>query len=128
MIIGSLNIRGGGSLLKRNCINKIIKAGNADVFLLQETKLEVIESSIVGNLWQKENIRWSYSKAEGRSGGLVILWKEQNFDLVFSFKGTGYIGIKLWWKDRFYYICNVYSPCSSQGKKKIMDGVAATSF
>lgn len=33
MIIGSLNIRGGGSLLKRKSISKIILQGKADIFL-----------------------------------------------------------------------------------------------
>ncbi|XP_058741467.1 uncharacterized protein LOC131613848 [Vicia villosa] len=119
MIVGSLNIRGGGSSFKRNCISKIIKSGNADIFLLQETKLEVIDSVIAGSLWQNENVGWSFSKSEGRSGGLVILWRENIFDLVFSFKGTGYIGIKIWLKDSYYYICNIYSPCSFQGKKEL---------
>lgn len=36
MIIGSLNIRGGGNTLKRRRVSSLIKKGGTDGFLLQE--------------------------------------------------------------------------------------------
>lgn len=43
MIIGSFNIRGGGSVLKRKRISKIIKEGRADIFLIQESQMDSVE-------------------------------------------------------------------------------------
>lgn len=42
MIIGILNIRGGGSIIKRKRIGRIIKERKVDVFMMQETKMEEI--------------------------------------------------------------------------------------
>lgn len=49
MIIRSLNIRGSGSKLKQNKISQVISMGNADLFLIQETKLEFINDRIAGS-------------------------------------------------------------------------------
>lgn len=50
MIIGLLNIRGGGSNVKRRRISQIIIQGNADIFLIQESKFSLVNSTIVGSL------------------------------------------------------------------------------
>lgn len=47
MIIGSFNIRGGGSVVKRRRICQIIKKGNADIFHIQETKFGDISVLLV---------------------------------------------------------------------------------
>ncbi|XP_058757308.1 uncharacterized protein LOC131630545 [Vicia villosa] len=46
------------------------------------------------------------------SGGLIIMWNSRNLDVVCSFRGVGYLGVKVILMERLYYICNVYSPCS----------------
>lgn len=51
MIIGTLNIRGGGNKIKRKRIRNIIKKGQADMFLMQETKMEEISYLIANNFW-----------------------------------------------------------------------------
>lgn len=49
MIIGSLNIRGGYNKVKRKIISQMIKVGNAYIFLIQETKLNCVDSSLVSS-------------------------------------------------------------------------------
>lgn len=56
MIIGSLIIRGKGSLLKRKRISNIIKAGNAEVILIQECKLKMVDQILVNSLWNREKV------------------------------------------------------------------------
>lgn len=41
------------------------------------------------------------------------MWKEGIFEVISSFKGDGFLGIKLGWKG------DVYSPCSLALKKKL---------
>lgn len=45
------------------------------------------------------------------SGGLIILWNNRIMEVLFSFRGSGYLRIKVRWKDKLYYVCNVYSYC-----------------
>ncbi|XP_058784882.1 uncharacterized protein LOC131659750 [Vicia villosa] len=99
MIIGSLNIRRGGSLLKRKRISKIIKEGNAEIFLIQESKLNKVDHNLVKLLWNREKVGWSYSSSTGNSGGITTLWKEESVEEIFSFKGEGFLGVKLCIKD-----------------------------
>ncbi|XP_058741846.1 uncharacterized protein LOC131614250 [Vicia villosa] len=116
MIIGSLNVRGGGSLLKRRRINSIINKGKADIFVIQETKVMLMEESIAKSFWRKDNIGYSFSNSVGRSGGLITLWKEDAVNVLHSFSGDGFLGIKAQWQGNFYYVCNIYSSCDLQRK------------
>ncbi|XP_058766616.1 uncharacterized protein LOC131640222 [Vicia villosa] len=112
MIIGSFNIRGGGGSAKRRRISNIISRGKADIFLLQETKLKSYSIGLANSFWSTESIGFLASDSEGLSGGLLILWKDSVCVVVHSFRGSGYLGVKVRWNNLFYYIVNIYSPCS----------------
>lgn len=47
MIIGTFNIRGRGSKLKRKKISQIISFGTTYIFMFQESKLEVVDHAII---------------------------------------------------------------------------------
>lgn len=49
MIIGSLNIQGGGNISKRKRISNIINSGKAKIFFIQESKLKSVDSSVVSS-------------------------------------------------------------------------------
>ncbi|XP_058777373.1 uncharacterized protein LOC131651709 [Vicia villosa] len=111
--------KGGGNFLKRKKVNSIISQGKADIFFIQESKLEVVDCATVSCFWRKVDVGWSFSKSSGASGGLIMLWKEGSFDVIHSFAGAGYLSIKLRWKGKNYYIVNVYSPCELNLKRKL---------
>ncbi|XP_058752845.1 uncharacterized protein LOC131626046 [Vicia villosa] len=119
MIIGTFNIRGGGSLIKRKRISKIIREGRADVFLIQESKLETVSPSLINSIWSCDSVGWSSIDSEGRSGGIITLWNTNTVEVILSFKGKGFLGIKVKWRDYTFYIVNIYSPCSLPLKKKL---------
>src|SRR4051812_1247954 len=119
MIVGSLNIRGGGNLIKRRRISSIIAKGKADIFMIQESKLEVVDSKIVKSFWVKDKIGWSCANSVGSRGGLITMWKEEIFEEILSFKGEGFLGVKLRCKDLSFYVVNVYSSCYLSQKKKL---------
>ncbi|XP_058777150.1 uncharacterized protein LOC131651507 [Vicia villosa] len=50
------------------------------------------------------------------SSGLLILWKEDSLEVISSFKEDGFLGIKVLWKEYYYYIINVYSSCALNKK------------
>ncbi|XP_058774477.1 uncharacterized protein LOC131648765 [Vicia villosa] len=40
-------------------------------------------------------------------------------EVICSFRGTGYLGIKVRWQDSYLYICNVYSSCELSLKREL---------
>ncbi|XP_058759249.1 uncharacterized protein LOC131632522 [Vicia villosa] len=119
MIIGSLNVRGCGSLVKRKQICRIIKQGNADCFLIQESKVKIVDRGLINILWGQESVGWSFTGSDGKSGGLITLWKESCCEVILSFNGVGFLGTKLRWRGNLYYVVNIYSPCDLASKRAL---------
>ncbi|XP_058768462.1 uncharacterized protein LOC131642211 [Vicia villosa] len=74
---------------------------------------------VAKSFWNVKGIGFSYSNSTGRSGGLITLWKEEGLEVIMSFKGEGYIGVKVNKDNNFFYLVNVYSSCDIV-KKRIM--------
>lgn len=89
MIIGSFNIRGGGILVKRRRISHTIAKGKAVFFLIQETKLVLLSLSLAHSFWFKEDIDYSVSDSVELSGGMIIMWKRREFEVICRFRGWG---------------------------------------
>ncbi|XP_058784109.1 uncharacterized protein LOC131658877 [Vicia villosa] len=56
-------------------------------------------------------VEWSFLEAVGASGGLLTMWKKDLFNLVFSFKGQGYLGLCVEKNGKLIYFVNVYASC-----------------
>ncbi|XP_058726536.1 uncharacterized protein LOC131597893 [Vicia villosa] len=69
-----------------------------------------MDDNLANSFWYSSEMSFSYSNSIDRSGGLLILWNDK-VEVVNSFKGEGYLGIKASWENKFYYVINVYSPC-----------------
>ncbi|XP_058776524.1 uncharacterized protein LOC131650829 [Vicia villosa] len=69
-----------------------------------------MDANLAKSFWYSPEVGFSYSNLLGRSGGLLILWNDK-VEVVNSFKGEGYLGIKACWENKCYYVINVYSPC-----------------
>lgn len=91
--------------------------------MIQESKLKEVDLAIIGSMWQKEKVGWSFSRSKGRSGGMKTMWKEGKMEIIFSFSKPGILGTKMKHLDRFFYIVNIYSPCSLQGKKDLWEEI-----
>lgn len=70
-------------------------------------------------LWRNTNVGYYFSNSSGLKGGLITLWKEGLMEVLLRFKGEGFWGIKITWKDHLYYIVNVYSSCILRKKKEL---------
>ncbi|XP_058742118.1 uncharacterized protein LOC131614567 [Vicia villosa] len=116
MIIGSLNIRGGGNVLKRR-LKSLMYKGNADVFMFQETKISNLQDFVAKSFWNNINIGYSFSNSVDMAGGLLTIWKEKEVDVINIFKGVRYLGIKFQKEHKFYYSVNIYSSCDLTQKR-----------
>ncbi|XP_058783306.1 uncharacterized protein LOC131657982 [Vicia villosa] len=74
---------------------------------------------VAKSFWNVKGIGFSYSNSSGRLGGMITLWKEEEVEVIMSFKGEGYIGVKVNKNNNFFYLVNVYSSCDI-AKKRIM--------
>ncbi|XP_058775210.1 uncharacterized protein LOC131649465 [Vicia villosa] len=111
MIIFSLNLRGGGSRAKRKRVGYHIRKGDVDICFIQETKLSGIEFSVVKEMWGDNQVEWSYLDANGALGGILTMWKKYLFNLVFCFRGEGFLGLCVEKEGKLIYFVNVYASC-----------------
>lgn len=118
MIIISYNIRGGGSRTKRKRVVFLVQKGEADVIFIQETKLCNVELSTIKDIWGDDRVEWSYSDANGASGGMLTMWKKNLFTLLYSFKGDKYLGLCVEQKVRLVYLVNIYALCDSSVRRR----------
>lgn len=56
--------------------------------------------------------------SEGRSGGLIVLWRRGSFSLLSIFQGNNYLGVEgVWGNEQLgVTIVNVYALCDLRGK------------
>lgn len=65
-----------GSRVKQGSIKRVVIKSDPDILSLLETKLEQVEARSIGRIWTHNCISWCSSLATGRSGGLIVAWKE----------------------------------------------------
>ncbi|KAL9686791.1 hypothetical protein QQ045_031184 [Rhodiola kirilowii] len=94
MHIISWNVRGANGDKKKRMIRRLRNIHQMDLLFLQETKIVKAEKKTANVLWGNEQVRWSASNVVGRSGGLMILWKPEFFQLEAETKGRGFIHVK----------------------------------
>jgi hypothetical protein len=119
MKIMSLNLRGWGNSAKRRRLSLLIKKGEFDICLFQETKRASFSDSMLHSLWGHNDIMWVAKESIGLSGGMLSVWNKDIFSFKYSFTGVGFLGICVDWRGGLLYIVNIYSPCSSRGKRKL---------
>ncbi|KAL4376004.1 hypothetical protein GQ457_02G034210 [Hibiscus cannabinus] len=84
MRIVTWNIRDMGTEVKLNAVMKLIRDQRAEILLLQETKKEAFSDLEISKLWVDDQFDFRFSRAVGRSGGLLVIWDKSKFvvDLV----------------------------------------------
>ncbi|XP_058756407.1 uncharacterized protein LOC131629638 [Vicia villosa] len=116
----TFNVRGCGNSIKKGRICQLLNKGKAVMCFLQETKVEVMTDDIVKSLWgSMAEVEWSAKGSDGRSGGILIMWRKNVITPVCSFMGNGYLGINASYRGKNCYFINVYSPCFCADKRKL---------
>ncbi|XP_077249344.1 uncharacterized protein LOC143888833 [Tasmannia lanceolata] len=95
MKILSWNVNGLGSLAKRAQVKGLVKKSKPDLICIQETKLKVIDRSMVKSLGVGSHWGFSFVEAIGASGGIFIAWDESNWVRSEEWKGRFSISIVL---------------------------------
>lgn len=121
MKILSFNVRGLTSRVKWRAVREIAGEEQVDMILLQETKLQSIDTRICGALWGDGNFEWEFSPSIDRAGGLICIWRRGAFQLQDCIVDRSFIGLCGFWGDesRPCIIINIYSPCNLEGKRRL---------
>ena len=83
----SWNVRGINDLYKRDILKSFLRDWKCDLICLQETKLEAISLPTIRSLWGHYSVVFVFLKAVGASGGIIVMWDKNTFNLVSSFQG-----------------------------------------
>lgn len=123
MKIGSFNIRGLGSSVKKDELHTFFTKHNLDVCCVQETKMTALLEREGWGIWKSLRVGWCVENAAGRSGGLLSFWDEQKFNYLNHWGIRGAIVVIGCWRDTGEEFCiiNVYAPCTSDDKALLWD-------
>lgn len=64
-------------------------------------------------------IGYSFTNSSSLLGGLLTIWKEEEMEVICSFKGEGYLCINFWKENKLYYLVNIYSSCFLNKKRTL---------
>ena len=125
MIISTFNVRGLGGRVKKNKIRDLVRQSNIEFLAIQETKLVEVTPSLCFSIWGGEDCDWVFRASEGRSGGILSIWRKFCATLVSSFQGDGYVGVTLDWgvEKTCCIIINVYSKCDLSAKRILWENL-----
>ncbi|KAL0559838.1 hypothetical protein IC582_000218 [Cucumis melo] len=105
----SWNVRGLSSAQKRAQIKASIFAYEPDFVILTETKLTYVSKKLIKSIWSPISINWAFLNSSGRSGGIIVMWNDQNFSILSVFKGAFSVSIQVgsnnaasWWLSAIY--------------------------
>jgi len=123
MRIISFNSRGLGGVEKSRYLRDIIRKKEVDMACIQETKMAIITREKCQSIWGDNNIDWLHNGEENGAAGILSVWNKNNFTLLKSKSGKGYIIIEGEWGEnkQLVTIVNVYSPCTFSEKKVLWE-------
>ena len=93
MKVISWNTRGILNKSKQLALKGVLKLTYPDV-LIQETKQETIDNSLIKALWSSKDIGWDYIESNGRSGGMLTMWDESKISVSKVIKGRYVLSFK----------------------------------
>ncbi|XP_027335416.1 uncharacterized protein LOC113849603 [Abrus precatorius] len=126
--IDSFNCRGLGSEVKQKKMCEIVRSEGLKFLEIQETKLETCNSNLCARLWGSVDFDWCALPSIGRSGGMVSLWDTSKGKILFSFFGTGFLGVclQVLTIGNLCVVVNVYALCRLSEKRKLWDDLLMT--
>ena len=74
-------VRGLGNHSKRAIVKEVIRSFHTDIILIQESKLNSVQDSIIKEIWGRSSIDWRSCNAVGMDGGILIIWNGSLFSV-----------------------------------------------
>lgn len=106
-------------------MRQIVQSQKPDMLCVQESKLIGVDRKLCSILWEGDDFEWLSKDAEGRSRGLLIIWRKGSFNIDSTFHRPNYLGVDgFWGSERLKVtIVNVYAPCDLRGTKRLWEEI-----
>ncbi|GKD96374.1 RNA-directed DNA polymerase, eukaryota [Tanacetum coccineum] len=94
---------------------------NPDMIALQETKSNILDEWWMEDLWGSRNFSYVQKEANGRSGGLLLVWDNNIFTCKQAVRDERFIAVKGEWKGvngDIFFVC-IYGPNVGQQKTSL---------
>lgn len=98
---------------RKRSFNQLLTKGEFDMCVLQETKVVCFQEKGIRDPWVGWDVECTSKADQGRSRGLLVMWKPSTFSLNLSFKGEGFMGMNVSWKGISTYLINIYLSCTT---------------
>lgn len=123
MKIGSFNIRGLGSQVKKDEVFSFFTKHELDLCCIQETKMEAFSEVEGRRVWKTAGVMWCYEGSVGRSGGILSFWDDNKIECSSHWTMEGaviVVGREKASEERFCVI-NVYALCLDEDQLLLWD-------
>lgn len=123
MKIGSYNIRGLGSKIKKDEIHSFFINNKLDFCCVQETKIESFSDLVGRSIWKSASVGWYALGSRGRSGGILSFWDANKFlsSSQWSMGGAVVVNGRWCFSGEEYCIVNIYASCNLEEKILLWD-------
>lgn len=90
---------------------------------LQETQIQDITANNIREFWGDDNFKWMHYPANGRSGGILTIWDDENYEVMDDLQGPCSVSILI--KNRgdgkIWSLSNIYGPTGRGNKEEMWD-------
>ncbi|XP_071687309.1 uncharacterized protein [Rutidosis leptorrhynchoides] len=96
----------------------VCRTEKPNIVVLQETKMHIVDLNWIHALWGNHNCNFVQKEMVGKSGGQLIIWDTNCFDITNSFISDFCIGIRGLWRNsgKEFNVINVYGPHDDRKK------------
>ncbi|XP_071708246.1 uncharacterized protein [Rutidosis leptorrhynchoides] len=121
MRIASWNTRGLGNMSRGRMAGSLVNRFQIQFLAIQETMVKVVDQPNLNEIWRHYAFDSLQMEANGRSGGLLSIWRLDFFSLIQGWTRKHWIASILRYipNNQIVLIVNVYAPHNEQKKKAL---------
>ena len=119
----SWNVRGLRDARRWGIVGRYLREWGAEIILLQETMLTQVDQQIWTSLGWGSGEAHVAIAASGRSGGIILAWKEELFDRASTWTGRHLVAARLInRRDGFdFVVASAYGPTTAALRSEMWD-------
>ncbi|XP_071729333.1 uncharacterized protein [Rutidosis leptorrhynchoides] len=127
MRLASWNTRGLGNIEKGRMAGSMVNKYQLQFLAIQETMVKKVKQPILNSIWKHFVFQEVQVSSNGRSGGLLSIWRDACFTLLNHWSNRFWIATLLRYtpNQRIILIINVYAPQSEHDKLFVWNQLSA---
>ncbi|XP_071718070.1 uncharacterized protein [Rutidosis leptorrhynchoides] len=117
--------KNGNTESKINTFRKIRVSEQPNIVAIQESKCNEVSDDWLEFVWGSTDFEYIQKPKVGKSGGMLLVWDTNAFEVIQAVEGTFFLAIKGRWKgkERDTIVTNVYGPHKDEGKRELWESL-----